>query len=516
RLTEAEEIFKRIGSVGSAEPEHRGALGAFYAATGRNEAARAELLRIVAAHPDDIYNARRLAEVEIASNRREEARKILSDLATRAPNDWQTLLLLGGLDIDDGKVEQAERRLTRAKSIQPASPMIHFQLARVHLQQGKLELAKDGLRAALKHGPGFTAASVALAELELRAGEPQRAMRELKEALKHAPDALAPGVLLSQVHALQDEHHLAEKTLTGLLEKQQSAADQATIYRTLAWVKLRQKRFNDAKAYAEKSLSGGQATLEGLRLLGLSYFGLNRHEEGLNAVRVHVRKKEHWAAGHGLLGELALQAGKTELAEEAYRKELKLEPNSATALFGLGSVHQRRRQYEAARQYYERAAAAAPGNAAIYVRLGELAELKQEWPQAITAYKKAIELDSSSAVAKNNLAWIYAEHDSNIDEALRLAQEARELMPKAAPIADTLGWIYVKKDLASTALPLLQECALKEPKNAVCRYHLGAAYFKLGRTQEAKRELETALRLQDTFPGSADAKALLHRLTTSN
>jgi Tfp pilus assembly protein PilF len=43
------------------------------------------------------------------------------------------------------------------------------------------------------------------------------------------------------------------------------------------------------------------------------------------------------------------------------------------------------------------------------------------------------------------------------------------------------------------------------------RYHLGMAYVKLGKTAEARRELEEALRL-DPFPEADQARKVLDSL----
>ena len=46
----------------------------------------------------------------------------------------------------------------------------------------------------------------------------------------------------------------------------------------------------------------------------------------------------------------------------------------------------------------------------------------------------------------NNLAWIYAENEGNVDAALPLAETAKEALPDDPSVSDTLGWIYYKKN----------------------------------------------------------------------
>lgn len=156
-----------------------------------------------------------------------------------------------------------------------------------------------------------------------------------------------------------------------------------------------------------------------------------------------------------------------------------------------------------------------PGNAAVHVQLGALAEIKKDWPQAISQYETAIKLDSNSAVAKNNVAWLYAEHGGNIAVALRLAQEARSALPKDPHVADTLGWLLVRMGSAESAIPYLKECVAAIPANASYHYHLGTAYSKAGQKEQAKHELRTALRLQESFEGSDDARKALDAINAA-
>jgi tetratricopeptide (TPR) repeat protein len=97
--------------------------------------------------------------------------------------------------------------------------------------------------------------------------------------------------------------------------------------------------------------------------------------------------------------------------------------------------------------------------------------------------------------------------------ALNLAQTAMEQLPDNPSVADTLAWIYYKKGAYLKAVTLLRESSEKLPDNAVVRYHLGMASYKNGDRTTAKRELETALKLDPSFPGFDEAKQVLAELT---
>jgi len=145
-------------------------------------------------------------------------------------------------------------------------------------------------------------------------------------------------------------------------------------------------------------------------------------------------------------------------------------------------------------------------------QMAQISELKQDWVSAASYYSKALAISPNDVVAKNNLAWVYAEHGGNIDVALKLAQDAKEMAPDDPDVSDTLGWIMVKKQNYATAAQLLSDCVRRRPEKASFRYHLGMAYYYLGHKSDAEQALQAALRLDPNFPNAEDAKKILMTL----
>ena len=105
-------------------------------------------------------------------------------------------------------------------------------------------------------------------------------------------------------------------------------------------------------------------------------------------------------------------------------------------------------------------------------------------------------MSPNDPVVLNNLAYCLAAQRGlgRIDEALPLAQKALEAAPNAPAVADTLGWIHVLRKDAAAAVPTLEHASAAAADNAEIRVHLAGAYALAGRTTDATRELDRALK----------------------
>ncbi len=139
-------------------------------------------------------------------------------------------------------------------------------------------------------------------------------------------------------------------------------------------------------------------------------------------------------------------------------------------------------------------------------------EAQKKYDFSIQHYEKILDINPGSTIAMNNLAYRYAEKDERLNEALKLAQGAKERNPNDPGITDTLGWVYYKKGLYDNAINKFLSSVKDLPDNATVHYHLGMAYFKKGETDGAKTALERALDLNAKFENADHARQILSSL----
>lgn len=81
------------------------------------------------------------------------------------------------------------------------------------------------------------------------------------------------------------------------------------------------------------------------------------------------------------------------------------------------------------------------------------------------------------------------------DQALSLAEIARQAMPDSPTTADTLAWAYYHTGTYPFARDLLEDAINDAPDNASMHYHLGMVYTKLKDWHNASVQLKKALSL---------------------
>lgn len=82
--------------------------------------------------------------------------------------------------------------------------------------------------------------------------------------------------------------------------------------------------------------------------------------------------------------------------------------------------------------------------------------------------------DGVKADALNNLAWLFAEENTNLEEAETLSRESLAIEPDDGNHIDTLAWILHLNGRSDEALPLIRQALASAPDNAEFIQHFAA------------------------------------------
>jgi Flp pilus assembly protein TadD len=168
-------------------------------------------------------------------------------------------------------------------------------------------------------------------------------------------------------------------------------------------------------------------------------------------------------------GNLCMEAGDVNSAEECFRKAVQIAPDFAEAYANLGLLLDRRGATEAAEAFYWRSLALNPAHSETHLNLGALLASKKRFNEAEAAYRQAIELRPHSPVGWSNLGVLYAcmKREGEAEQCYRKAMTLDESYATARFNLSYLllrqgrleeGWYYLEARSSSAALAARLAC----------------------------------------------------------
>jgi tetratricopeptide (TPR) repeat protein len=138
---------------------------------------------------------------------------------------------------------------------------------------------------------------------------------------------------------------------------------------------------------------------------------------------------------HVLAGDLALQAGASRTAIEAYETAAAIDPGLPEAWAGLGEVRHAQRRFEESLHAFETAVSLRPADPWIRNNLGVVLRDSGRLPEARAAFEEAHRLSPGLFEPLYNLG-LTAERMGRVQDARRWYGEARRLRPGFPPLED--------------------------------------------------------------------------------
>lgn len=209
---------------------------------------------------------------------------------------------------------------------------------------------------------------------------------------------------------------------------------------------------------------------------------------------------ENVATNHEALA-LALslhQARRLTEAEQIYQQILQAEPNHAEALHLLGVIAHDRGKPELAVDYIQRALALDPNKAVYYGNLGLACQSIGRIDVATECLRRALMLAPDFVEAHNNLGNVYAEQ-KQFEEAIQCYKKALQINPVYADVYNNLGNAHADLGRLEEALPYYQRALQLKPNYPEACNNYGNALRDLGRLQESEHFCREATRLNPNY-----------------
>lgn len=509
RSADAEPYFKAVVEI-TKDSKARFDLADYYLRVGRFDEARA-VLEAVAAEPADYAQANaRIALLEFARGRRQQANEIIDEVLRKLPHDAEALTLKARLLLADRRPVEALERAKQAVMADQRSADAQLTLARIHMALNDPDEARKALNETLKLDPQSLPAELELSELHRSRNEIDSAIEFAQQAVSNHRESVPARLTLIRALLIRDDDYPhAEKELRDLLSQH---PESATAHALMGTIWLTKKDLGAARQSFEHALALDHGSAEALT--GLVVMDLDEKKPGAARKRIESYLAKVGDRPAPLLAATKLYSliGDDSKVESTLKRALALDPGNPDIYDRLGRLYIGHHRAKEAKAQFASMAALDPRSIGATTMLGWLCYADKDYAEAQKWWDKTIQIDSGAAAAANNLAWMYAERNVNLDLALQLAQTARQAYPTLAQVNDTLGWVYYRKALDTQAIFYLQQSVEKEPTNPIYYYHLGLAYARKGEDANARRALQHALDLQSNFEGAVEARRVLETL----
>jgi Flp pilus assembly protein TadD len=144
----------------------------------------------------------------------------------------------------------------------------------------------------------------------------------------------------------------------------------------------------------------------------------------------------------------------------------------------------------------------------LYYSRGTALERINRWPEAEADLKAALKQQPNEPELLNYLGYSWIDRGEHLQEALAMVQKAVASDPRSGAMVDSLGWAYYRLGDYKKAVERLEEAVELEAGDPEINNHLGDAYWRVGRKDEAQFQWRRVLTLKpdDKIKAAAETK----------
>ncbi|MBY0375476.1 MAG: tetratricopeptide repeat protein, partial [Bryobacteraceae bacterium] len=485
----ADQVVAQIEQRYAADDLTFAQVGDFWLQRGEFEPARRcfEAGRQRFARKRSLY-AGRLTEVLVAERRPGQARALVESELRNAPNDPLLKAYQSALDLDtaSGAVKQQARlRLESVLAQMPNSPFVRFHLGRAYLGAGEIAKATEQLERCVMLDPNYAPGWIALAETDLAAGRTALAQKRARALLTSNP-GYRPAVLLDARTSLAaNQAEAANQALTRLLE---SDPENLEALITQGEARARLRNFAAARQSLERAAALSPLDTRIVLLLAQIDWAENKRTAALD--RLADARFAQQLPVRSAYAAFALQAGRFDLSLAEYQRLSRLEPKDTNHVLGIANSLGLLNRPEEAQKFYVMAQQATPDDARPWLLAASLLNQAGRVKESRFAYEQALARDKNNPYALNNLAYLLARSNQDLESALSYAEQARRSLPKSREIHDTLAYVYSALGMKRNLVATLRELAELQPPGDRIRTERILRQAERGEIATVRAELE--------------------------
>ena len=211
---------------------------------------------------------------------------------------------------------------------------------------------------------------------------------------------------------------------------------------------------------------------DSLHLLGVLAHQVGRDDVAVELIRKAIARDKRPAAYHSNLGTAFQALGRLDEAAACYERALAIHPELAEAQMNLGAVLEALGKRELAEARFRRALALCPDLAEAHVNLGNILQAQGKLAEAVASHQRALTLKPGLAEVHGNLGNAL-QAQGKLEEAAASYRRALELKPEMAEVLGNLGNTLLAQNKLGDAEACYARALELKPEYAEGWYNLG-------------------------------------------
>jgi tetratricopeptide (TPR) repeat protein len=349
-----------------------------------------------------------------------------------------------------GRSTQAEKALKTVLKFKPDELDAHMKIAKIQVEQRNYGSAASTLKKITELDPNLDSAHFGLGDVYLKMRKWKEAIPPLTKAAELNPDNKKAYYLIGTAHEELREFDQAVQAYKTYLER--NPGDPGNTYYHLGLCQMELNELEEAKASLEKATEIDTQNTQIMTKLAEIYHKTGQYEEAAEAYTKLTELNPDDAKYYfNTIVKMYDEAGMPDKAIEATKKMIDLNPQDADAIYNLGYMYVKLKNYDEAIETFRRAIEVRPDFEYAYSNLGYCYIQQKKYTESIETYKKLVEINP-----ENPDGWM----------------------------SIGTGYMYLKKFDPAVA-PLRRAIELR-PDNGYAYYNLGVCYLNLQDYQSAR------------------------------
>jgi tetratricopeptide (TPR) repeat protein len=274
----------------------------------------------------------------------------------------------------------------------------------------------------------------------------------------------------------------------------------ATLHQTLDLAERNRQAGNlqESERLCREVLAREPHHADAMHLLGVLAYQTGRRDIAVDFIQRAITANPQRPHYYSNLGLALASTGQYEQAISMYRRALSMSPNYPEAYNNMGMALRAQSKLDEAINAYRQALSLRPDSPETLNNLGNALGAKGQWDQAVDSYRTALSLRADYAEAHNNLGYALNAHKL-YDQAIVSYRRALELQPRSA-----VTWCNLGNALRETAewdksIAAQRQAVALDPNLAEAYFGLAAALLEKVQLDEAQAAAHRALALNPQY-----------------